>query len=43
MLKDLEGYDTGFVLADVVMNYISEISPITEYDDAPRVIKVQTE
>ncbi|AKI97303.1 bifunctional UDP-sugar hydrolase/5'-nucleotidase [Kosmotoga pacifica] len=43
MLKELEGYDTGFVLADVVMNYISEISPITEYDETPRVIKVQTE
>ncbi|ACR79611.1 MULTISPECIES: bifunctional UDP-sugar hydrolase/5'-nucleotidase [Kosmotoga] len=43
MLKGLEGYDTGFVLADVVMEYISEISPITEYDDAPRVIKVEAE
>jgi 5'-nucleotidase/UDP-sugar diphosphatase len=38
MLEDLEGYDTGFVLADVVQDYVAEISPITDYDDEPRII-----
>lgn len=38
MLEGLEGYDTGFVLADVVQDYIAEISPITDYDDEPRII-----
>ncbi len=38
MLEDMEGYDTGFVLADVVQDYVAEISPITDYDDEPRII-----
>lgn len=31
------GYDTGFVIADVVAQYIAQISPITSYQESGRI------
>lgn len=41
MLKEwsVNGYDTGFVLADVVKDYIKSLGVIESYDDKPRYIK----
>jgi 5'-nucleotidase/UDP-sugar diphosphatase len=33
-----KGYDTNFVDAEMLKEYIANISPIEKYDDAPRVI-----
>jgi len=41
MLKEWseKGYDTGFVLADVVKDYIKNLGVIESYDETPRYIK----
>ena len=39
MLKEgKDGYDTGYVLADVVKEYIQKLGKITSYDDTPRCV-----
>ncbi|WGS65997.1 5'-nucleotidase C-terminal domain-containing protein [Marinitoga aeolica] len=38
MLKGKKGYDTGFVLADVVKEYIQKLGTIENYDNAPRIM-----
>ncbi len=38
MLKG-RGYDTGYVLADVVKEYIQKLGHITSYDNKPRYVK----
>ncbi len=39
MLKEgKNGYDTGYVLADVVKEYIQKLGKITSYDDTPRYV-----
>ncbi|MFN3328804.1 MAG: 5'-nucleotidase C-terminal domain-containing protein, partial [Fervidobacterium pennivorans] len=39
MLKGQKGYDTYYVMADVVVEYIQKVlgGKITSYDDKPRV------
>ena len=37
MLKGKNGYDTGFVLADVVKDYIKELGTIENYDSKNRI------
>jgi 5'-nucleotidase/UDP-sugar diphosphatase len=39
VLAGLSGYDTGFVLADVVVEFVGEISPITAYADSGRITR----
>ena len=41
MLKEWSknGYDTGFVLADVVKDYIKQLGVIEKYDETPRYVK----
>ncbi|WP_367355945.1 5'-nucleotidase C-terminal domain-containing protein [Mesotoga sp.] len=39
VLAGLSGYDTGFVLADVVVEFVGEISPITGYQDSGRITR----
>jgi 5'-nucleotidase/UDP-sugar diphosphatase len=39
ILAGLSGYDTGFVLADVVVEFVGEISPITSYPDSGRITR----
>ena len=36
-----EGYDTGFVLADVLVEFVRELSPITSYQDSGRINRVK--
>ncbi|MGM0640226.1 MAG: 5'-nucleotidase C-terminal domain-containing protein [Thermotogota bacterium] len=38
MLEDKNGYDTGYVVADVVVGYIKELGTIEEYEKAERII-----
>jgi 5'-nucleotidase/UDP-sugar diphosphatase len=40
-LANHPGYDTGFVLADVVVEYVSQISPITSYQESGRINRVK--
>lgn len=38
MLKEAKGYDTGFVVADVLKEYIQHLGTIENYDNEPRVV-----
>jgi 5'-nucleotidase/UDP-sugar diphosphatase len=38
MLEDKNGYDTGFVVADIVVEYIQKLGTIEDYHKAERVI-----
>jgi 5'-nucleotidase/UDP-sugar diphosphatase len=41
MLKNAQPYNTGYVLADVVKEYIQSISPIESYPFTPRWTEVK--
>jgi 5'-nucleotidase/UDP-sugar diphosphatase len=38
MLAGQNGYDTGFVVADVVAEYLEHLGTIEEYQKAKRII-----
>jgi len=39
MLSGLSGYDTGFVMADIVKDYIGSLGTITDYSKRARIIR----
>ena len=40
-MKGLSGYDTGFVVADVLMQYFVELGTIESYDETNRITKIE--